>query len=61
MDRHVHAFAFSGRVPLSVLYDNDRCPVSKILPEGTRKRATLFSTLQSHYVKRAPTTVVSEH
>ena len=45
MDGHVHAFAFFGRVPLSVVYDNDRCLVSKILPDGTRKRATLFSTL----------------
>ena len=25
VDGHVHAFAFFGRVPLSVLYDNDRC------------------------------------
>lgn len=32
MDGHVHAFAFFGGVPLSVLYDNDRCLVSKILP-----------------------------
>jgi hypothetical protein len=52
MDGHVHAFAFFGRVPLSVVYDNDRCLVSKILPDGTRKRATLFSTLLSHYLLR---------
>jgi len=26
VDGHVHAFAFFGRVPVSVLYDNDRCP-----------------------------------
>jgi hypothetical protein len=52
MDGHVHAFAFFGGVPLSVLYDNDRCLVSKILPDGTRKRATLFSALQSHYLFR---------
>jgi transposase len=49
-DGHVHAFAFFGRVPLSVLYDNDRCLVTRILPDGTRKRATLFSGLLSHYV-----------
>jgi transposase len=42
VDGHVHAFAFFGRVPLSVLYDNDRCLVARILPDGTRKRATLF-------------------
>jgi transposase len=29
-DGHVHAFAFFGQVPLSILYDNDRCLVSKI-------------------------------
>ncbi len=49
-DGHVHAFAFFGRVPLSVLYDNDRCLVARILPDGTRKRATLFSGMLSHYV-----------
>jgi len=49
IDGHVHAFAFFGRVPQSVLYDNDRCLVAKILPDGTRKRAKLFSGLLSHY------------
>jgi transposase len=39
-------------VPQSVLYDNDRCLVSKIQPDGTRIRATLFSGLQSHYLFR---------
>jgi transposase len=51
-DGHVHAFAFFGRVPLSVLYDNDRCLVARILPDGTRKRATLFSGFLSHYLIR---------
>ncbi len=37
-------------VPHSILYDNDRCLVSKILADGTRQRATLFSALQSHYL-----------
>ena len=41
VDGHVHAFAFLGGVPQSVLYDNDRCLVARILPDGTRKRATL--------------------
>ena len=49
-DGHVDAFAFFGQVPLSILYDNDRCLVTKILPDGTRKRARLFSALQSHYL-----------
>lgn len=52
MDGHVHAFTFFGGVPQSVLYDNDRCLVSKILPDGTRKRASLFSALQSHCLFR---------
>jgi len=34
MDGHVHAFAFFGGVPQSVLYDNDSCLVSKILADG---------------------------
>jgi hypothetical protein len=33
-----------------VLYDNDRCLVAKILPDGTRKRTKLFSGFLSHYV-----------
>jgi transposase len=52
VDGHVHAFAFFGRVPLSVLYDNDRCLVARILPDGTRKRARLFSGFLSHYLIR---------
>ena len=49
VDGHVHAFAFFGRVPQSVLYDNDRCLVARILPDGTRQRARLFSGFLSHY------------
>jgi transposase len=52
MDGHVHAFAFFGRVPRSVLYDNDRCLVARIQPDGVRKRARLFSEMLSHYVIR---------
>ncbi len=52
MDGHVHAFAFFGAVPLSIVYDNDRCLVAKILPDGTRKRAKLFSAFLSHYLIR---------
>jgi hypothetical protein len=48
----VHAFAFFGKVPASILYDNDRCLVAKILPDGTRQRATLFSGFLSHYLLR---------
>ena len=49
VDGHVHAFAFFGRVPQSVLCDNDRCLVAKILPDGSRKRTRLFSGFLSHY------------
>lgn len=52
VDGHVHAFAFFGAVPQSILYDNDRCLVAKILADGTRKRATLFSAFLSHYLIR---------
>jgi transposase len=52
VDGHVHAFAFFGAVPQSIVYDNDRCLVAKILPDGTRKRATLFSGFLSHYLIR---------
>ena len=54
VDGHVHAFAFFGRVPVSVLYDNDRCLVASILPDGTRKRAqTGFrSMFLSYYLIR---------
>lgn len=50
VDGHVHGFAFFGRVPQSVLYDNDRCLVARILPDGTRQRAGLFSGFLSHYL-----------
>jgi transposase len=36
VDGHIHAFAFFGTVPQSIVYDNDRCLVAKILPDGTR-------------------------
>ncbi len=52
VDGHVQAFAFFGKVPVSILYDNDRCLVAKILPDGTRQRARLFSGFLSHYLFR---------
>ena len=48
VDGHVQAFAFFGSVPQSVLYDNDRCLVARILRDGTRKRATLFEPGSCH-------------
>ena len=50
LDGHVHAFAFFGAVPQSILYDNDRCLVARILSDGTRQRTQRFSAMLSHYV-----------
>nr|WP_162946905.1 IS21 family transposase [Ruegeria sp. EL01] len=50
LDGHVHAFAFFGAVPRSILYDNDRCLVAKIMSDGTRQRTQRFSAMLSHYV-----------
>ena len=52
VDGHVRAFAFFGRVPVSVLYDNDKCLVARILPDGSRTRTRLFSGFLSHYLIR---------
>jgi transposase len=50
LDGHNSAFAFFGGVPQSILYDNDKRLVSRILPNGTRQRTQAFSGLQSHYL-----------
>ena len=50
LDGHNRAFAFFGGIPQSVLYDNDKCLVSRILLDGTRQRTRAFSGLQSHYL-----------
>ena len=50
LDGHVHAFAFFGKVPQSIVYDNDRCLVAKIMPDGTRKRTDRFTAMLSHYI-----------
>ena len=49
-DGHVAAFDFFGGVPQSVLYDNTKLAVAKILGDGTRLRSMMFSRLQSHYL-----------
>ncbi len=50
LDGHNRAFAFFGGVPQSILYDNDKRLVSRILADGTRRRTPAFSGLQSHYL-----------
>ena len=50
LDGHVAAFDFIGGVPQSILYDNTRIAVAKILGNGQRQRTHAFSELQSHYL-----------
>jgi transposase len=49
-DGHNAAFSFFGGVPKSILYDNTKLAVARILGDGTRHRTRVFSELQSHYV-----------
>ncbi len=50
LDGHVSAFAFFGGVPLSVLYDNLKIAVAKILGDGARRRTQAFTELVSHFL-----------
>ena len=49
-DGHVAAFEFFGGVPISILYDNTKIAVARILGDGKRKRTRVFSELVSHYL-----------
>ena len=49
-DGHVSAFSSLSGVPRSILYDNTRLAVAKILGYGQRKRTRVFSELVSHYL-----------
>jgi len=49
-DGHVQAFTFFGGVPRSILYDNTKIAVVRILGDGERQRTRVFSELQSHYL-----------
>ena len=49
-DGHVKAFEFFGGVPQSILYDNTKIAVARILGDGKRLRTRVFSELQSHYL-----------
>ena len=42
--------AFLGGVPQSILYDNTKLAVARILGDGRRKRTRAFTELQSHYL-----------
>jgi transposase len=50
LDGHNAAFAFIGGVPHSILYDNTKIAVARILGDGRRQRTRAFSELQSHYL-----------
>jgi transposase len=50
LEGHVQAFAYFGGVPSTILYDNTRLAVAKILGDGTRQKTRAFSELQSHYL-----------
>jgi len=49
-DGHVSAFAFFGGIPQSILYDNTKIAVARILGDRTRIRTKRFTELQSHYL-----------
>jgi transposase len=49
-DGHVAAFAFFDEVPRSILYDNSKLAVARILGDGKRQRTRVFAELQSHYL-----------
>ena len=49
-DGHVSAFSFLGGVPQSIVYDNIRLAVAKILGDGRRQRTRIFTELVSHYL-----------
>jgi hypothetical protein len=46
----VSAFAFFEGVPRSILYDNTKIAVARILGDGRRERTRVFSELRSHYL-----------
>lgn len=47
-DGHVSAFAFFGGIPQSILYDNTKIAVARILGDRMRVRIRRFTELQSH-------------
>src|SRR5512145_699255 len=50
LDGHNAAFAFLGGVPRSILYDNTKLAVARILGDGQRQRTRAFAELQSHHL-----------
>ena len=50
LDGHNRAFVFFGGVPQSILYDNDKSLVSRILSDGTRQRTRGVQRAANHYL-----------
>ena len=50
LEGHNHAFAYFGGVPRTILYDNTKIAVARILGDGTREKTRAFTELQSHYL-----------
>jgi hypothetical protein len=47
---HNYAFAYFGGVPRTILYDNTKLAVARILGDGRRMKTRAFAELQSHYL-----------
>lgn len=47
---HNSAFDYFDGVPQSILYDNTKIAVAKIVKGGKRLRSQMFAELQSHYL-----------
>ena len=43
LEGHVQAFAYFGGVPTSILYDNTKLAVARILGDGTRQKTRAFA------------------
>jgi transposase len=50
LEGHNQAFAYFGGVPRTILYDNTKIAVARILGDGTREKTRAFTELQSHYL-----------
>jgi transposase len=50
LEGHNQAFAYFGGVPRTILYDNTKIAVARILGDGTRIKTRAFTELQSHYL-----------
>ena len=50
LDGHMSAFGTFGGVPRSILYDNTKLAVVRILGDGKQQRTRAFGELTSHYL-----------